>query len=263
MINVYALDLLGTFAFAVYGSYVAIEKDFDILGVILCALLCGLGGGTLRELMLNNVPFYFYDNNYIFAVIAGTIFTTLTFRIFARVNTFMLFMDAIGLVTFAYIGAFTAVNKELGMFAVILFAAMTAAGGGIMRDIVIRELPRTLYADFYTIPAALLGFVYWLFPAYQSSLYFVYSILLFFFAIRVVSICHTVQVWKPQAWALHLKFWKPLYVGEKITDVLRKSSFLKHIASVLNVLVSGHTIPEENDVFATQTQLQFDGYSKE
>lgn len=248
MVNVYLLDLLGTFAFAVYGSYVAVEKDFDIIGVILCAFLCGLGGGTLRELMLGNVPpFYFFDSNYIYAVIAGTAFTTITFRFFMKVNTFMLFMDGIGLVTFAYIGAFKAAEANLGIFAIILFAAMTAAGGGILRDIVIREIPRTLCSDFYTIPAAMLGLVYGLFPAYQNNLYFVYGLLFFFFAIRVVAICHTVQVWKPRAWSLQLKFWKPLYIGEKITSYLEKNTIMHRIASILNILVSGHSEPVEGN----------------
>ena len=73
MTEIYVLDLIGTFAFAAYGAHVAIRKGFDIFGIFVAAFLTALGGGTLRELILGNVPFYFHDNNYVFVILVGYI----------------------------------------------------------------------------------------------------------------------------------------------------------------------------------------------
>ena len=137
--EIYVLDLIGTFAFAVYGSYFALKKDFDLFGIFLAAFLTAVGGGTIRELILGNIPFYFFDSNYIWVIAFGMLLTIGIFRKFHRVQKFFLVADAVGLATFAFIGASAAANANLGFFAVVFCATLTAVGGGVLRDLVLRE----------------------------------------------------------------------------------------------------------------------------
>lgn len=210
--GLYALDLIGTFAFSVYGSYVGIKKNFDIIGVFFCGFLTGVGGGTIREIMLGNIPFYFLDTNYIYAIMVGTFFSIITYRVFEKINKCMLIIDAVGLATFAYIGAFKASQAGLGMFAMMFFAGLTAAGGSVMRDVLVRELPSTLYTDLYITPAALTALAYGLLPlSYRGLPIMPYLFLLAVFIPRLYAIFHKVQIWKPQRSAMQLRLWR--YVG--------------------------------------------------
>ena len=95
--EIYFFDLLGTFTFAAYGAYIGQRKLFDIFGIFICAFLTATGGGTIRELILGNVLFYFFDYNYFYAIILGTIFSICAYKMFDKINRYMLVVDAVGL----------------------------------------------------------------------------------------------------------------------------------------------------------------------
>ncbi|MEX0617311.1 MAG: trimeric intracellular cation channel family protein [Candidatus Woykebacteria bacterium] len=206
--EIYILDLLGTFTFAIYGVHVAIKKGFDIFGIFVCAFLTALGGGTLRELILNHTPFYFYDMNYIYAVLLGIITSIVIYQVFSKINKYMLVVDAVGLSTFALIGSVKADEAELGFFAIVFFAPLTAAGGGIVRDIAIREIPKLFYSDFYASPAIFLGVVYALWGKEYPNSAFIYILLLTTFALRVMAMNRNVNLWGP--WIKDHKSKKPI-----------------------------------------------------
>ncbi|KKR19776.1 MAG: hypothetical protein UT48_C0032G0009 [Parcubacteria group bacterium GW2011_GWE2_39_37] len=198
MINeILILDLIGTFAFASYGSYFAIKKDFDLFGIFVCAFLTAVGGGTIRELILNHVPFYFFDEKYIATIIIGIIFTILFFKKFQKINSFMLVLDAIGLVVFALIGANHAVNAGLGLFAVVFFAVITSVGGGLIRDMVMNEVPEIMHRDLYASVAIVLGAAFWYGRNYINSMLFINILLAFCFALRMSAITFKINLWKP------------------------------------------------------------------
>ncbi len=205
---IYSLDLAGTFAFAVYGAYVGISKEFDIIGVFLCAFLCAVGGGTIREFILGNVPFYFHNTTYILVIVAGIAFSIVTFRVFSHVNTAMLIVDAIGLATFAFIGAQKAAEANLGLFGMMLLSALTAAGGGILRDIVVNEVPLTLKTDLYISPALVASFFYWLLGDARTLPWVTVMFMLFVFAARTYALFYKVQLWQPKHSNIHDKLWK-------------------------------------------------------
>lgn len=184
----YLLDLLGTFAFAVYGSYIGFKKGFDIFGIFVCAFLCALGGGTMRNIVLNKLPAYFTDYNYIYTVIIGVLFCYFTFHYFHKINKFMLILDAVGLTTFAYIGASIAVGYNLGIIAAMIFAPLTAVGGGTLKDIVANEVPQSFKGEIYATPAILSGVLYFIFKDYMINPIFSVALILFIFTIRVTAI---------------------------------------------------------------------------
>jgi len=196
--KIYFLDLLGTFTFAAYGAYVAQRKQFDIFGIFTCAFLTALGGGTIRELILGNTLFYFSDYNYIYAIVLGTAFSVLIYRKFEKINRYMLIVDAVGLTTFALIGATKAADAELGAFAVIFLATVTAVGGGLLRDVSIREVPQIFYRDFYASPAIFLGLMYAIFQRSMDRPRCIYALITCTFLLRLAAIYFKINLWAPR-----------------------------------------------------------------
>lgn len=198
LVKIYVLDLLGTFTFAAYGAYVAQRKRFDIFGIFICAFLTALGGGTIRELILGNMLFYFSDYNYVYAIILGTIFSICVFKMFDRINKYMLIVDAVGLATFALIGATKAAEAKLGPVAIIFMATITAVGGGLLRDISIREVPQIFYRDFYASPAIFLGVMHAVFVPYRDKTLFVYLLVWCTFLLRLAAMYFKINLWGPR-----------------------------------------------------------------
>lgn len=159
--------------------------------------MTAFGGGTIREFVLGNVPFYFYDNNYIFICLAGYAFSIAVYKIFYRINKYMIIVDAIGLSTFAIIGAQKAYEANLGAFAIIFLATVTAVGGGLLRDITIREVPQILHREFYASPAIFLGICFAIFRSYMHNPIFIYCLIILTFALRLCAIYFRFALWRP------------------------------------------------------------------
>lgn len=193
------LDILGTAAFAVYGAYVGQRKELDIFGVCVCALASSFGGGMVREMLLHATPAFFLNPRYLYAAIAGCAFGIVSLRRAERIRPWILYANAIGLATFALLGAIRASNEGLGAIGIVSLAVLSAVGGGVIRDILIREIPEVLYRDFYATPALLLGVVYSLFPAQRPEPLFFYSLLVGAFLLRVYGMNHRIQLWRPGA----------------------------------------------------------------
>jgi len=192
------LDLLGTFAFGAYGAYFAQKKRLDLFGILVAAFITAVGGVTIRETLLLHRPFYFYDNHYIYAILASMIFSIGVYKHFHRIHGFMLAIDGVGLVTFAFIGAFKANQEDFGPFAMIFLATVTAVGGGIMRDILMNDIPEVLHRDFYATIAILLGAAYALTAPHMGNFLWVNLLLLIAFLTRMTAIHFKFGLWKPK-----------------------------------------------------------------
>lgn len=195
--EIYILDLVGTFAFAIYGSYFALNKNFDIFGIAVCAFLTAVGGGTIREIILDKMPFYFFDMNYILAIALGVAFTILIYNKFDKIKTFALFLDSVGLVTFAFIGAFKADEIGLGVFAITFLATVTAVGGGVIRDFVLNENPKIMQYDFYASVSILLGLIYGLAGDKMESVFWANLLIISCLIVRLFVIIYKVDLWRP------------------------------------------------------------------
>ena len=181
---IYTLDLVGVFAFAVFGSYKALEKGFNAYGVITCAALTALGGGTIRELILRHLPIYFTNHTYLYVTLAAAVLTIVVHEHFSKVRRYVLVIDAIGLAAFAFIGARKADMAGLGLVGMVFFAILTAAGGGILTDIVTGDKPSPFSDELYVFPAALGGSLYWLIDAHRATFIATAIVLAVPFAIR-------------------------------------------------------------------------------
>ncbi|MHC4560358.1 MAG: trimeric intracellular cation channel family protein [Planctomycetota bacterium] len=154
---IYILDIFGTFVFAVSGAFRAARHELDLLGVLVLAIATGVGGGIIRDLILGSTPpAAFQDETYlIVCVLGGLVVFCAANRIAPRWDCVMA-ADALGLSVFAAIGAAKAAMGGLGVIGIIMMAAVTATGGGVIRDMLVGEIPAVLRADFYAT-AALAG----------------------------------------------------------------------------------------------------------
>jgi len=154
---IYFLDLFGTVAFAITGAFKAIEKKFDVIGILVLATITGVAGGTIRDVVLGRVPNSIVDPTYVIVTIASGI-AILYSRLKKHWNLFLKF-DAIGLGVFTIIGATFAYNIfGLNFLAILLAGVLTAAGGGILRDIFVNQVPIVFVKEFY-LSASFIGIV--------------------------------------------------------------------------------------------------------
>jgi len=151
--NLIALaDILGIIAFALSGFLVGVRHRLDLLGLIIAASITALGGGVVRDVILDRTPFAF--NEYYPAItVFATIFIAFLFRNKLRheIERQWLFVisDTIGLVAFSITGALLAIDAHFNFFGVIILSFLTAVGGGVLRDTMINQVPSVLISDFY------------------------------------------------------------------------------------------------------------------
>ena len=170
---IYVLDLFGTMAFAVTGAFKAIEKKFDIVGIIILATITGLAGGTIRDIIIGKVPpNSIADPAYIAITVATGIVIFLLFsRLKKHWNLFLKF-DAIGLGVFTIIGATFAYNIFGLNFLAIAFAGIvTAIGGGILRDVFVQDTPIIFVKELYASASFIGVVVFYFILAFDGSLY--------------------------------------------------------------------------------------------
>ena len=194
----YFLDLLGTAAFAIYGAHLAQKKGYDLFGILVCSALSAIGGGTMRDFILNQIPAYFFDYRYFLVIILAAAFSIYSYKSFEKIKNSLLIVDAVGLVTFAFLGAATAYHNSLSLVGVIILATITAIGGGILRDICIGELPLVFYQDLYATPAIILGFLYFVLGKNMESAFFTYGLLISVFIFRLLAIKYKLNLWRPK-----------------------------------------------------------------
>jgi uncharacterized membrane protein YeiH len=149
------LDLIGTFAFALNGALTALRVvRLDIVGVVALGMITALGGGMIRDVLLDSLPpATFVDWRYL-AVAAGGGLIAFTFgRSLDRLSTPITVLDAAGLSLFAVTGASKALDLGLGPAQAAILGAITGVGGGTLRDVLVRQVPTVLTSDLYAIPA--------------------------------------------------------------------------------------------------------------
>jgi uncharacterized membrane protein YeiH len=154
----FALDILGTFVFALSGGLLAARKQFDIVGIAVLSVAAGLGGGMTRDVLLGDTPpIAFREEIYLLTalVAAGAVF--LFHHQINRMDYSIRILDAVGLGVFAVSGTLKSLDFELGPLPAILLGTVTGAGGGVIRDLLGREVPLILQRDVYALAAVLGG----------------------------------------------------------------------------------------------------------
>ena len=156
------LDLIGTFIFALSGAVVGVKRRLDIFGVLVLSFAAASAGGIMRDLLIDSVPpAAIRDWRYMAASVLAGLLIFIWFprsQRSARVRNFVLLFDAAGLGLFAVTGTQKALGYGLNPVMASLIGMLTGVGGGMMRDVLVAEIPQVLRSDLYAV-AALAGAV--------------------------------------------------------------------------------------------------------
>lgn len=159
---IYILDLAGVAVFAASGALAAGRKRLDLLGVLVLALVTAVGGGTIRDLLLDRHPLFWLDDpTYLIVIVAAALLTVAVAR--ARLAqrgallTALLVADALGLALFSVAGAQIAERAGLATASVVLLGTVTGAAGGAIRDVLSAEVPLILRRGNLYASAAIAG----------------------------------------------------------------------------------------------------------
>ncbi len=149
-------DIVCTFVFAITGALAAVEKRMDLGGCLLLAFITGVGGGTLRDLLLDRQVFWLTYHAPIYICAGAAIVTFFATRSVGKLNRAIVWLDALGLALFCTTGATVAIGEGAAPVICVMMGGVSAAGGGIVREVIRNEIPIVLQRDIY-ITAALAG----------------------------------------------------------------------------------------------------------
>lgn len=150
-----ALDLTGTFAFGLNGALTAVRAvRLDLVGVLTLGMMTALGGGIIRDVLIGSLPPATFSDLLYLGVAAGGALVAFFLSVeLERFTGLITVFDAVGLGVFCVTGASKAIEYGLGSVQAVLLGAITAVGGGTLRDVAVRRVPSVLTSDFYAVPA--------------------------------------------------------------------------------------------------------------
>ena len=147
---IYVLDILGTFAFAISGALVALDKKFDIFGVIIIAFVTAVGGGMLRDVLINAHPInWIGDLNYLYIIFSAVLFTFLFKSKIAYLSKTMFLFDTIGISVFTLLGLQKGLSYDLHPIISIIMGMISAVFGGVLRDVLTAKIPLIFEKEVY------------------------------------------------------------------------------------------------------------------
>ena len=157
------LNIIGLITFSFSGAIKGIYKKFDLFGIIVLGISTSLGGGVIRDVLVNQIPKMMTDFSYIGFSLLGILIAIITRqKITPIIEKIFLISDAIGLSSFTATGCLVAVENSLGIIGIILLGLSTAIGGGIIRDILSGDVPLVLCKEFYASCSILGCIFFWL-----------------------------------------------------------------------------------------------------
>lgn len=153
------IDYLGTFAFAISGIRLASAKKFDWFGAYVVGLVTAIGGGTTRDLLLGITPFWMLQPSYL--IVTGVaLFAVILFgKYLIRINNTFFIFDSIGLGLFVVVGIGRSLDAGLPYWVAIVMGMITGSTGGVIRDILINEVPLIFRKDIYALACVIGGIV--------------------------------------------------------------------------------------------------------
>ena len=170
---IFIMELIGTIAFAISGSLIAVRRSLDLFGVVLVGCITSVGGGIMRDLFLGKTPPSIFSN--VIVLVIATITSIVVFIVSyfnankfesfeKRIESINNFFDAVGLATFSAIG--TEMACESGFLGMAIFSIsmglLTGVGGGIIRDILVDSTPYVLTKHIYALASVIGSTVYYL-----------------------------------------------------------------------------------------------------
>lgn len=156
------LDFIGTLAFAISGIRLASAKRFDLFGAYVVGLTTAIGGGTMRDLMLRQSPFWMTNPFYLICSALALVWVITFRKILVRQNNTWFLFDTIGLALFTVTGIEKTISAGFPFWTAIIMGSITGAGGGVFRDVFINEVPLIFRKEIYALACVIGGIVYFI-----------------------------------------------------------------------------------------------------
>src|SRR5215204_2261815 len=184
------IDILGTISFAVSGVFAAMQKKLDLFGILVIAFITSVGGGTLRDILLGDLPVsWMRDLFYPLLILGITVVTILFRRIVGNFQATLLVFDSLGLGFFTVFGLQKGIAFDMHPGICIALGTITGCFGGVIRDISLGSTPLIFQKEIYASASILGGIVYFLLLLIPVPTYFVEVIVIAVtFAVRMVSV---------------------------------------------------------------------------
>jgi len=184
-------EFIGLIAFALSGFIVALKARLDLLGVLIAAFCTALVGGLVRDTIAGIEPFVFGSLKpgiIVLSTVAVLIFLR-KYLLHIEKSPLFIVADSIGLISFAHTGALVALGVGFNVFGVILCAFITAVGGGLVRDVIINEVPFFMKSDFYAIIPIFIGLTLYVASGFEIlNTTFLALSLIFFLLLRLLAV---------------------------------------------------------------------------
>ncbi|NIG56213.1 trimeric intracellular cation channel family protein [Chitinophaga sp. Cy-1792] len=155
------LELLGTFAFAISGATAAINKSYDVIGLLTLAFVTAIGGGTIRDLLIGATPVaWMRDGLTNTAIIIAAVIAALFFSYVKKLHQWITFFDAIGLALFTVTGINKGLAAGLPLPICVALGTITGTFGGLLRDVISGEQPILFTREIYAMASIAGGIIY-------------------------------------------------------------------------------------------------------
>ena len=154
------IDFIGTFAFAISGIRLASTKQFDWFGAYVVGAATAIGGGTIRDIMLDVPLFWMYDPFYLICTGLALLWVIMFRKFLIRMHYTFFVFDAIGLALFTVVGIQKTIDCGLPLWVGIIMGTMTGAAGGVIRDVLINEVPLIFRKEIYAMACIIGGLMF-------------------------------------------------------------------------------------------------------
>lgn len=154
------IEFIGTFAFAISGIRLASSKEFDWFGGYVVGLATAIGGGTIRDVMLGQTPFWMTDSVYIICTAAALVTVIIFKKNLVRLNNTWFIFDTLGLALFTVAGIQKTLYCGQPFWVAIIMGCITGAAGGVIRDVLINDVPLIFRKEIYAMACLIGGGVY-------------------------------------------------------------------------------------------------------
>lgn len=184
------LNIVGVIAFTLSGVLKGLKHQLDIFGIIVLGAITAIGGGIIRDLLLNKIPNTIISETDIYLSVTVSIIGYFIAQNLDSLGKLISITDALGLAAFVIIGAEAALTSGIGLMGTAIMATLTGVGGGMIRDSLVRETPFVLKEDLYATLCVLGGMLYYYFAMYTEVPKTVYSniIMIAIFLTRLLAI---------------------------------------------------------------------------
>lgn len=189
------IEILGTLAFAISGIRHAAAKHYDWFGGFVCGFAVAIGGGTLRDVMLDQTPFWMTSPMYVICTFAAQAFVIVFARSLRKLDNAWFFFDTLGLASFTITGIQKTLDCGFPFWVAIAMGCITGSAGGVIRDVLLNKVPVIFRKEIYAMASIAGGLLYWLLTFLGVNVAFtVGSVFALIVAIRILAVKYHISL---------------------------------------------------------------------